>query len=278
MRSMCAPVSSSRNSTAIERRRTVSAWAISSSESARRRSSLRSSTSSWSALRRSSPSSQPATPRQRRAAAHRARSELGRRRTKATIASKYGERNSGRPLPRRAPCSHDVPPGTVRDRPVGAACALGGAAEQRPQLVWRGVVPRRVLRWADRSRWPCAERRPTWGGPLQANLCDSTHEKHSVLTLLVYSVEIAVRLSYPETSYANQLESLGSSVPAHRASATYFVSRYSPMPSKPPSRPKPDCLTPPKGAAGLETMPWLTPTMPASIASLTRNVRARSRV
>ena len=40
---------------------------------------------------------------------------------------------------------------------------------------------------------------------------------------------------------------------------TYLVSRYSSMPSRPPSRPKPDCLTPPNGAAGLETMPWLMP-------------------
>ena len=33
--------------------------------------------------------------------------------------------------------------------------------------------------------------------------------------------------------------------------ATYFVSRYSSMPSWPPSRPKPDCLTPPNGAPGV---------------------------
>ena len=39
---------------------------------------------------------------------------------------------------------------------------------------------------------------------------------------------------------------------------TYFVSRYSSIPSTPPSRPKPDCLTPPNGAAGLDTMPWLS--------------------
>src|SRR5262249_3313506 len=60
--------------------------------------------------------------------------------------------------------------------------------------------------------------------------------------------------------------------------ATYFVSRYSPMPSKPPSRPNPDCLTPPKGGAGLETAPWLRPTIPLSSPSHTRNARDRSRV
>ena len=63
--------------------------------------------------------------------------------------------------------------------------------------------------------------------------------------------------------------------PAQTATATYFVSRYSPIPSNPPSRPKPDCLTPPKGAAGLETMPWLSPIIPVSICSQTRKARFR---
>ena len=48
----------------------------------------------------------------------------------------------------------------------------------------------------------------------------------------------------------------------HIAIATYLIARYSSMPSGPPSRPKPEALTPPNGAAGLETMPWLRPTMP----------------
>ena len=59
---------------------------------------------------------------------------------------------------------------------------------------------------------------------------------------------------------------------------TYLTERYSSIPSGPPSRPKPDCLTPPKGAAGLETIPWLIPTMPNSRPSLTRIVRLRSLV
>ena len=69
--------------------------------------------------------------------------------------------------------------------------------------------------------------------------------------------------------------------PDHRQStfsATYVVSRYSSMPSKPPSRPKPLALTPPNGAAGLETSPVLIPTMPKSSDSASRMVRARSRV
>ena len=65
---------------------------------------------------------------------------------------------------------------------------------------------------------------------------------------------------------------------AQRFIATYLISRYSWMPSAPPSRPKPDCLTPPNGAAGFETRPWLRPTMPVSSASQTRNARLMSRV
>ncbi len=61
-------------------------------------------------------------------------------------------------------------------------------------------------------------------------------------------------------------------------SAMYFVSRYSSMPSVPPSRPKPDCLTPPNGAAGSEMTPRLTPTMPASRPSATRSARSSDRV
>ena len=64
----------------------------------------------------------------------------------------------------------------------------------------------------------------------------------------------------------------------HRAMPTYLVSRYSSMPSKPPSRPKPDCLTPPNGAAGFDTMPVLTPIIPNSIASATRITRVWSLV
>src|SRR5699024_10386235 len=57
---------------------------------------------------------------------------------------------------------------------------------------------------------------------------------------------------------------------------TYFVSRNSSIPTLPPSRPIPECFTPPNGAAGLDTTPWLRPTMPASNASLTRKARLRS--
>ncbi len=64
----------------------------------------------------------------------------------------------------------------------------------------------------------------------------------------------------------------------HRLTATYLVSRNSSIPRVPPSRPRPDCLTPPNGAAGLDTTPWFRPTMPVSSFSLTRSARLTSRV
>ena len=70
----------------------------------------------------------------------------------------------------------------------------------------------------------------------------------------------------------------GSTSAGQSASATYVVSRYSSIPSKPPSRPKPLALTPPNGAAGFDTSPVLTPIMPKSSASASRIVRWRSRV
>ena len=64
----------------------------------------------------------------------------------------------------------------------------------------------------------------------------------------------------------------------HQLVAMYLVSRNSSMPSWLPSRPIPDCLTPPNGAAGSETRPRFSPTMPDSIASAALNPRARSPV
>ena len=56
----------------------------------------------------------------------------------------------------------------------------------------------------------------------------------------------------------------------------YFVSRNSSMPAKPPSRPKPDCLNPPKGAAGSEITPLLIATIPDSKDSATFIARFKS--
>ncbi len=53
--------------------------------------------------------------------------------------------------------------------------------------------------------------------------------------------------------------------PMHR----YFTSTYSSMPYFEPSRPSPDCLTPPKGATSVVMRPVLMPTMPYSRPSAT---------
>jgi len=71
---------------------------------------------------------------------------------------------------------------------------------------------------------------------------------------------------------------IGPTARSYMPMPTYLVSRYSSIPSKPPSRPNPLCFTPPNGAAGFDTTPTFRPTMPVSIRSLTRIARCRSRV
>jgi hypothetical protein len=61
------------------------------------------------------------------------------------------------------------------------------------------------------------------------------------------------------------------------ASVSDFTSRYSSMPYFDPSRPKPDCFTPPNGAVSEEMRPVLMPTMPHSSFSDTRQIRPTSR-
>ncbi len=82
--------------------------------------------------------------------------------------------------------------------------------------------------------------------------------------------------SRPKSRYCPTVSPCGSTYPA--GIATYVVSRYSSIPSKPPSRPNPLAFTPPNGAAGLETRPVLMPTMPKSRDSASRMVRSRSLV
>ncbi len=83
-----------------------------------------------------------------------------------------------------------------------------------------------------------------------------------------------------KSGYCSTVPAYGSTGRRHQPAgrATYVVSRYSSIPSKPPSRPNPLAFTPPNGAAGLETRPVLMPTMPKSSDSASRIVRARSRV
>ena len=57
----------------------------------------------------------------------------------------------------------------------------------------------------------------------------------------------------------------------------YFTSTYSSMPYFEPSRPSPDCLTPPNGATCVVMRPVFTPTIPYSSCSATRQARPMSR-
>jgi hypothetical protein len=50
------------------------------------------------------------------------------------------------------------------------------------------------------------------------------------------------------------------------------------MPWCEPSRPRPDCFTPPKGTCSVAITPALMPTMPYSSASATRKMRPMSRL
>lgn len=52
----------------------------------------------------------------------------------------------------------------------------------------------------------------------------------------------------------------------------YFTSRYSSTPYLEPSRPMPDSFTPPNVASGVDSSPSLTPTIPTSNASATRQI------
>ena len=72
--------------------------------------------------------------------------------------------------------------------------------------------------------------------------------------------------------------SLSPVLPRHMSPRqTYLMSRNSWMPYLEPSRPSPDCLTPPNGARSFETIPVLTPTIPHCKASDTRQTRPMSR-
>lgn len=80
----------------------------------------------------------------------------------------------------------------------------------------------------------------------------------------------AVRMAAAEKGYKIERRQMP---PMHR----YFISRYSSMPYLEPSRPRPDCLTPPNGPTSLEMMPVLIPTIPYSSFSATRQTRPISR-
>jgi hypothetical protein len=95
-------------------------------------------------------------------------------------------------------------------------------------------------------------------------------------TVMVYNYNLLTRVRMPSLGGFQRLPVR--SPLAYQSVAMYFVSVNSSSPSCAPSRPMPDCLTPPNGAAGSDTRPRFSPIMPASSASLTRSPRRRSRV
>src|SRR5690606_35195474 len=76
----------------------------------------------------------------------------------------------------------------------------------------------------------------------------------------------------------NERKKVGADSRNYSLKQRYLISIYSSNPCLEPSRPIPDCLTPPNGAAALETNPVLTPTIPDSSCSATRQQRLTSRL
>src|SRR5690606_33336682 len=74
-------------------------------------------------------------------------------------------------------------------------------------------------------------------------------------------------------------EGIAAHVAPQIVTAMYFASMNSAMPCFwPPSRPRPLCFTPPKGAAGSDIRPRLRALIPDSMLDATRMPLARSRV
>ena len=177
--------------------------------------------------------------------------------------------------------------GRVRHDEAGRGLALGRLRDRE-----RGHASARVQAHLRGDRAPAARRAPradlphrdtarscagcAWAGTRRAAscACAGTARTRAAATYAPatyrYSVTAVGSAGYQRTAR-------GSAERAHGTlSATYLVSRYSWMPSGPPSRPKPDCLTPPKGAPALETMPWLRPIIPVSRPSMTLKARLMS--
>src|SRR5690606_33148345 len=94
---------------------------------------------------------------------------------------------------------------------------------------------------------------------------------HGILDLRVGEGRV-LREALPRRRVADRVIAHGGSVPLRQSTAicVYFEDRYSWMPSSPPSRPTPDCFTPPKGAAAFETTPTFNPIIPVSSRSIIR--------
>ena len=141
IRSMCAPVSSSRNSTAIDSRCTVSACAISSSDRARLSSVVRFSISSSRAARLFSPKRQPESDRRACQRDQASGHERGRSREDRRDDRGHGERHERKQRQRRVA----VPGATARRAPARLTGLTLGAGEPTHQA----TDPRTVRAPAD---------------------------------------------------------------------------------------------------------------------------------
>ena len=163
--------------------------------------------------------------------------------------------------PRRRRCLRRTPL-TLTD---SAAGALPGLQRPRRARLRRRppapVRPRAKYGWTDVARFAALGIPAVNYGPGDPNLAHTSDESIDVTRIGAVAEVLKRYLT------ADQLErqTVSSDV-----EPTYLVDRYSSMPSKPPSRPKPLCLTPPKGADGLEIRPLLSPTMPVCSPSTTR--------
>ena len=98
------------------------------------------------------------------------------------------------------------------------------------------------------------------------------------LAFLPFRSSAHARLSERRPSGGPRAPEAGASPPATSSPRCTWSRRTRGCRGAPPSRPSPLCLTPPNGAAGSETSPRFSPTMPASSRSDTRRPRARSPV
>src|SRR5690606_717853 len=113
--------------------------------------------------------------------------------------------------------------------------------------------------------------------PVHAALAEQADPVHAVPD--VGDAQAVVQLLDIRVIHSSSFLALPASPGAgHHPVARYLTSTYSRSPSREPSRPTPDCLTPPKGAAGSETRPRFRPTIPARSRPLSRRPAARSPV
>ena len=141
---------------------------------------------------------------------------------------------------------------TPMNPPGHRGCRRGRRAPARP--------PTRECRPAPGCQLPRRGRGDALGAPRSTTRSGgATHRWPLTAEILPARADAKV----PDTPSAGELLRLFALTWSARCTSSRGTPR---CPRLPPSRPKPDSLTPPNGAAGSEITPRLTPTMPDSIA------------